>query len=392
MDNVQLLRQESILREWAVETNENFWSSDVRLRIRATLKEFMEETLEQDLELRMEKMELPEYRNGFYTRNLVSQFGVIENLKVPRLRKGSFTNRVFKRYKRYQDQVETLVQDVFLGGVSTRRVGDILTQILETKVSAAKVSTVCQRLDTKVEAYHKRSLIDEYQYLLLDGITVKVRYNGKYHKRLVLAAYGITLFGKRELIDFKQAKAESKDAWESLLNHLFQRGLKGKYLKLIIMDGSPGLKAACDLVYPQAGIQRCWFHKLQNVSGYCQKKYQESCLHQARKIYKAKDRAHATKEFKIWKQAWIKLCPKAVRCIEKDLEDLLAFLDCPKDHRIRIRTTNVIERTFREARRRIKVFSCFTNLKSSDRILYAIFSHLNRRWKDKPLKPFTQFN
>lgn len=392
LENVRLLRQEQILKEWWTEVKENFWETDAKLRVKELLKSIMEQTLIEDLRLQRRQMPDPVYRNGYYPRTLVTQFGLIEGLQVPRLRHGRIANRIFSRFQRYQTQVEDMVQDVFLAGVSTRRVGEVLEQLLETNISSTKVSRVCQRLDRQVQAYHRRRLIDEYQYLILDAITLKVRYNGKYHKRKILAAYGITLFGKREMIGFRQAKAESREAWEAFLNHLFGRGFEGKHLKLIVMDGSPGLKAACELIYPEAEIQRCWVHKLRNVANYCKAKYEQDCTKQAKKIYLAKDRKEALKRFSHWKQAWQKLCPNAVHCLEKDLDDLLPFLDCPKAHQIRIRTTNVIERTFREARRRIRVFSCFTNIKSSERILFAIFDYLNRRWMAKPLKQFTQFN
>ena len=392
LENVRLLRQGTILREWWTEVNENFWETDAKQRVKGLLKSLMEQTLVEDLQLQRRGMPGSAYRNGYYPRTLVTQFGLIQDLQVPRLRQGALSNRIFSRYQRHQTQVDNLIQGVFLAGVSTRRVGEVLGELLETNVSSTKVSRVCQRLDIQVQAYHQRPLIDEYQYLILDAITLKIRYNGKYHKRKVLAAYGITVFGKRELIGFRQARGESQAAWEAFLNHLFSRGFEGKHLKLIVMDGSAGLKAACELVYPNARIQRCWVHKLRNVSNYCKAKYEEACLEQARKIYLAEDRKGALKQFKAWKQAWQRLCPKAVYCLEKDLEELLAFFDCPTPHRIRVRTTNVIERTFREARRRIRVFSCFTNVQSSERILFAIFDYLNRRWKAKPLKDFTQFN
>ena len=392
LDNVRLLRQGTILKEWWSEVNENFWDTDARLKVKGLLKMLMEQTLIEDLELQRQQMTEPAYRNGYYPRDLVTQFGLIQDLQVPRLRKDSFQTRIFERYHRHQNQVDDLIQNTFLAGISTRRVGEVLKQLLGTKVSATKVSRICLRLNAQVAVYHSHPLIDEYQYLILDAITLKVRYNGKYYNRKVLAAYGITLFGKREMIDFKQAKGESREAWESFLQNLYNRGFEGKHLKLIAMDGSAGLKAACELVFPQAKIQRCWFHKLQNVSNYCKKKYQQDCIHQARRIYKAKNHAQAQKEFNAWKKSWQRFCPKAVHCLEKDLEQMLAFLDCPKSHRIRVRTTNVIERTFREARRRIRVFSCFTNTKSSERILFAIFDYLNQCWKAKPLKQFTQFN
>ena len=392
LENVRLLRQGTILKEWWSEVKENFWEQDARERVKELLKSLMEQTLIEDLELKRREMPGPAYRNGYYPRTLVTQFGLIQGLQVPRLREEAIPNRIFSRYERHQTQVEDLIQEVFLAGVSTRRVGEVLNQLLETKISSTKVSRVCRRLDVQAANYHRRPLIDEYQYLILDAITLKVRYKGKYHNRKVLAAYGITVFGRRELIGFRQAKGESQAAWEAFLQSLFNRGLEGRHLKLIVMDGSPGLKAASELIYPEAKIQRCWFHKLQNVSGYCRKKYQGDCIQQARRIYKAKDQAQARKEFKAWKKAWQRFCPNAVHCLEKDLDQMLAFLDCPKSHRIRIRTTNVIERTFREARRRIRVFSCFTNIQSSERILFAIFDHLNRRWRDKPLRQFTQFN
>lgn len=392
LDNVRLLRQAQILKEWWPEVKENFWDTNIKAKLKEMLKALMQQTLIEDMELQRQQMSNSVYRNGYYPRSLVTEFGTIDKLRIPRLREGVFNNRVFDRYQRHRAEVDSLLQSIFLAGISTRRVGEILQPLLQTKVSATKVSNVCRKLDAHVATYHQRTLIDEYQYLILDAINLKVRYNGKYHNRRVLAAYGITVFGKRELIDFKQAKGESQDAWESLLQALYNRGFLGQHLKLIVMDGSAGLKAACELVYPHAKIQRCWFHKLQNVSGYCKKKYQKDCLSQARKIYKAKSRPLALREFKTWKKQWQRFCPKAVHCLEKDLENLLPFLDCPRAHRIKVRTTNVIERTFREARRRIRVFSCFTNIQSSERILYAIFDHLNRRWRDNPLKQFTQFN
>src|SRR3989338_3088187 len=109
-------------------------------------------------------------------------------------------------------------------------------------------------------------------------------------------------------------------------------------------------------------------------------------------IYQAPNRLKAHAEFKAWKKAWQKTAPEAVHCLEKDLEEMLGFLDCPKSHQIKIRTTNAIERAFREVRRRTRVFSCFSNIASSERIIYAIFTHLNNNWKNKPLKQFTQFD
>jgi len=391
LTHVRLLEPRQILKEWRLEVNDNFWTDDAQVQVKMLLKSFLEDTLEQDLELQRERAPEPVYRNGYYARALHTQFGLMHGLQVPRLRDASFQTRVFKRYQRFQPQVESLIMNTFLKGVSTRKIGGLLSGLLETKISATKVSNVCRRLNAQVRAYHQRPLLDEYQYLILDGISLKIRIQGKYVNRRILVAYGITMFGKRELIDFKPAKGESKEAWESFLQNLFLRGFEGKHLKLIAMDGSAGLKAACELIYPRAKIQRCWAHKLRNVSNYCKAKYEKACIADARKIYLAQNKKEALKRFKEWKEAWKKTCTDAVHCLEKDLEDLLPFLDCPKTHQIKIRTTNVIERSFREVRRRTKVFSCFTNLESTERIIFAIFSYLNDGWQEKPLKDFTQF-
>lgn len=391
LQSVKLLRSNIILKEWWPEVKENFWEKDAKEHIKMLLKELMEHTMIEEIQQTVQSGETVIYRNGYYERDLVSQFGNINDIRVPRLRNHPFKTQVFKRYQRHQDVVKDLIEDVFLAGVSTRRVGQAVSKLLETKVSAGTVSRITRRLDSQVRLFHQRPLIDEYQYLILDGICLKIRHNLKYHNRMVLAAYGITVFGQKHLIDFTQAKGESREAWEGLLQNLFQRGLHGKNLKLIVMDGSKGLKAGVEFIYPHVKIQRCWAHKMRNVSGYCLKKYEKGCVRQAQKIYLAQNHADSMHEFKRWKNKWEKLCPKAVGCLEKDLDDLLVFHECPKSHQIKVRTTNAIERSFREVRRRTKVFSCFSNRASSERIIYAIFTHLNNSWKNKPLKEFTQF-
>jgi len=397
MEDVKLLPQHQILAEWWQEVKDNFWVDDAKPQVLKLVKELMESTLKEELVMHTEREPYqrsdnnPIYRNGYYERGLITQFGAIGGIKVPRIREGTFRTKVFRRYRRYQDIVEDLIEGIFLAGVSTRRVGDAISKLLDTKVSHGTVSNITRRLDARVKEFHSATLLDEYQYLFCDGITLKIRHNGRYHNRKVLTVYGITLFGERRLLGFVQAKGESFDAWEGLLNSLYNRGLNGKNLKLITIDGSGGLKSALSIVYPHAPIQRCWAHKLRNVSNYLKKVHQDDCMKGARKIYKAKNKHLATAEFKNWKKVWKRRAPSAVHCLEKDLEELLNFLDTPRHHRIRVRTTNVIERSFREVRRRTRVFSCFSNRQSCERIVYAIFTHLNNKWKEHPIKQFTQF-
>ena len=329
------------------------------------------------------------YRNGYRHRDLLTEMGLVEHLRVPRDREGEYKPTVLVKYQRRQTKVNDMIREMFLAGVSTRRVEEVLLPILGERISPETVSRVARSLDIEVKRYQNRSLSDEYRYLLLDGITLKVKGASGVKKRLVLCAYGITMEGKREMISFRQAQSESEAQWEAFLRDLYERGLKGAGLGLIVTDGNAGLHKAMDTVYPYIARQRCWVHKLRNVASKIPRKVQEECLEGAKRIYQAETRKEAVLRFKDWAKEWRPSQPKAVNCLEADLDELLNFLDCPKAHRIKIRTTNAIERSFREIRRRIRPMSCFQNHASVDRIIYGVINHLNKNWKDKALKEFT---
>jgi putative transposase len=289
---------------------------------------------------------------------------------------------VLERYQRRQSRVNGLIREVFLAGVSTRRVGEVLAPVLGEAPSPQTVSRIARTLDAEVRQYHSRHLQDCYQYLFLDGITLKVKGLTGVKKRLVLCAYGITQEGQRELISFRQATDESEAHWEAFLRDLYHRGIEGKTLRLVVTDGCPGLHRALDTVYPYIPRQRCWAHKLRNIASKLPRKYQEACLREAKKIYLAQTRREAVFLFRDWASKWQGVAPRAVMCLEGDLEELLSFLDCPQEQWSKVRTTNAIERAFREVRRRTRPMSCFQNPASVDRIIYGVITHLNHTWKD----------
>jgi len=206
----------------------------------------------------------------------------------------------------------------------------------------------------------------------------------------VLVAYGITVSGKREIIDFMVTSAESEVKWEGFLSRLYERGLKGEILSLIVTDGNKGLHNAIDRVYPQVRRQRCWAHKLRNVSNRLPKAQRDACIREARPIYDAHNRKEAVARYRQWAAKWKRTAPEAVQCLRDDLEELLQVYTCPKEIRIKLRTTNVIERVFREIRRRTRPMSCFNNTDSIERIVYAVLNHQNDKWRVRPLKEFTQ--
>lgn len=381
----------------------HFWT-DIKKYTRYLVKDLIQITMDEEMTeyTNAKKHERKphgrlDYRNGSYYRNLDTELGVIDKLKVPRSRLALFKTKVFDYYQRRQRAVNDTICKAFINGISTRNVCNSLKPVLGTTFSASTVSRITKSLDPKVKEFHKRKILDEYQFLFLDGITLKVKNSLKSCKKLVLAAYGITIFGKKELISFRIASSESLACWEAFLNDLYNRGLRGDNLKLIITDGCPGLHSALDIVYSYTKRQHCWVHKLRNVSKYLKKSDHNQVIAEARRIYNAKTKRQAVKRFKTWKKHWNKKYPKAVKCIEKDLDTLLNFLEIPvpEKHknliRKRIRTTNVIERAFREIRRRTRPISCFTNEDSVNRIIYAVITRLNNNWADTPLKEFTQF-
>ena len=326
--------------------------------------------------------------NGFYERSLTTRLGVLP-LRVPRTRSGCFHSQVLPRYQRREPQINEALKQVFLLGVSTRQAGRALATLIEEAVSASTVSAVAKVLDKAVARWHRRPLADHYRYLILDGVSVRIRLVGKVQRRVALCAYGITDEGKRELIDFLLVKAEAEDTWYGFLWQLWSRGLRGAALELIVTDGQAGLIKALGRLWPGVAHQRCWAHKLRNL-GNKLKASQRACLEEAKLIYQAEHRTAALKRFREWKHRWRTPAPKAVACLEADLEELLAFFDCPAAHWKRVRTTNVIERLFVEVRRRIRTMCAFTTRSSCERILYSVFDRMNTYWSQKPLKPFTQ--
>ena len=325
--------------------------------------------------------------NGFYSRRLTTRLGALE-LKVPRTRSGEFQSQVVPRYQRREPVIDQALKQVFLLGVSTRQSGRALATLVEDAVSAATVSAVAKALNESVHAFHRRRLPDHYRYLLLDGVSVRIRLVGKVQRRMVLCAYGVTIKGQRELIDFHIVNAEGQESWYDFLWNLWNRGLHGEWLELIATDGQLGLAKAIDRLWPAVPHQRCWAHKLRNLENKL-KASQKPCLEEAKLIYQANTRTEAIQRFRQWRRRWQARAPKAVACLEVHLEELLAFFSCPKVHWKRLRTTNVIERLFVEVRRRIRTMCAFTTRDSCQRILFAVFDRMNQHWTRHPLPAFT---
>jgi putative transposase len=394
MRELEVLDKGHLKLSW--EDRKEFFEEELGEQVRGEVKRLLEEALEAERtdwlgvgRYVRDEAERRDYRNGYYRRDLGTQLGLLRGLRVPRTRQGC-RSHLLPRYQRRQESVNGLVQEAFLRGVSTRQVGEVLEPVLGESYSPQTVSRIARGLDQAVKAFHQRRLRDEYLYIFLDGVVLKVRdQRGKVRRRWVLVAYGITPAGRRELIAYQLARGESEASWTAFLQGLFLRGLEGRRLRLVITDGSSGLRAALGLVWPQVPLQRCWAHKLRNIAEKVAQK-EGSCVREAAAMYEASSRREAQRSFRRWARKWRRTRPRAVACVERDLEELLAFYAFPPAHWQKIRTTNIIERAFREVRRRTRPMSSFTNPASCDRIVFGVISHLNRSWEKKPLREFTQ--
>ncbi len=373
---------------------ESFWG-DVQGEVQRAAKKFFELLSERQRDLYMvsprhgRSGERTDYRNGYYERDLVTRFGALR-LRIARCRKRGFLPEVVRKFQRRADEVCLLIREAFLRGISTRQVGRVVGILTGETVSAQTVSKLIRQLDEAVRAFHQARLQDEYAYLFLDGVSLRMRRPTGRKRVHMLVAYGVRRDGTRHLLAFLRSQGESEADWEGLLQDLYRRGLEGKNLLLIVTDGCPGLAAAIRTVYPRVAHQRCWVHKMRNLLEQVRKRDYDEVKRGAQAIYRAESRAEAVAAFRRFRARWQPDYGSIVRRLERDLPELLSFFALPRHLWRKLRTTNVIERCFVEVRRRTRPMVCFVNIASVDRIIYSIFHRFNLEWKNRTLKLFTQ--
>jgi putative transposase len=262
--------------------------------------------------------------------------------------------------------------------------------VTEEPVSAATVSRVTRDLDQAVAPFHQARLADDWRYLFLDGVSLRVRRPGGRKRVQLLVAYGVRANGTRQLLAFTRSTGESQVAWEGLLMDLYRRGLEGRQLQLVVTDGCVGLAAALQTVYPRTAHQRCWVHKLRNLLGAVRRRDHATMKADAQAIYQAASRSEAEGYARTFVQRWREPYPQLVTRLCRDLPELLAFFQCPRPLWRKLRTTNVIERCFVEVRRRTRPMVCFVNVQSVERIIFSLFNRFNLEWGRRTLRQFTQ--
>jgi transposase-like protein len=364
----------------AMQADDVEWGEDYRGAARQAVAELLEGRMDQLIDEHLERMaELSQAdrRNGCYTRWLLTELGAIE-LAVRRTRTFSAL-KVVRAYARRAKDVDRMILACFLLGLSTRKVAVALLPILGRPVSPATVSAVAKQLDAAVAAFHRRPLKDIYRVLVLDGVVLRRKTGAGALARPVLVALGLRPDGKKEIIDFRLASAESAAQWELFLGDLVRRGLTGERLEMLCVDGGAGLLAALPTAFPDLPVQRCWAHKIRNVLNKVRKPDQAMIKAGLHRIMNATTLPAAWSAARHFADRWESIYPKAVACLRADLDDLLTCFCYPSlEQRKAVRTTNAIERRLREVRRRTRPMGTFQDKTSMDRILFAVFMHENR--------------
>lgn len=367
--------------------------TDVHESGRNGIKKALEDMMAQSVHRHLEELSRtcePDRRNGFYSRHILTSIGDIE-VMVPRTRTFSAVG-VLRAYARRERRVDRLILGCFVLGLSTRKVGEALLAILGERVSATTVSRIAKTLDAEVAAFHQRPLSNRYKALVLDGVVLSRKTGAGAVRRPVLVALGITKENRKEIIDFRLAASESEPEWDRFLSSLYKRGLTGEGLEIIVVDGGKGLEAALPIVWPAVPVQRCWAHKTRNVLDKVKKADWDRVKKDLNRIPNAETIVDARRAARRFADRWEDKYPAAVRCLRNDLDDLLVFFRY-KDEAWRkaTRTTNAIERRFREVKRRTRPMGVFTNRDSMERILFAVFSYENSKQGTRaPLLLLTQ--
>jgi transposase-like protein len=329
-------------------------------------------------------------RNGHYTRALMTLYGWLEEIKVPRLRHGGWRSLVLGRYCRRTGALDRLILEGFLLGHSTRKTVRQFKRLLGAAISPQAVSNLVKALESEVKAFHGRRLKDVYRVVYLDGLWIKIARPLKV-QRVLLVAYGIRHDGRRELLDFLLAPSESEASWWGFLSDLKARGLKGSFLEGFVHDGCSGLVKALLALYPRVKRQWCVFHKLSDISGnLIERANRWRIARDAAAIYEAETEKELQERLRFFQATWRQSEPKAVRCFMRGFEQTLVYREYDEPLKTLIKTNNPIERQLQELQRRIKPFRKFPNSDSVERIVYGIIAYvLDTRWQEKSSQFYT---
>ncbi len=321
-------------------------------------------------------------RAGYYERGLQTKAGEVR-LKVPKLRQQKFETAIIERYKRRESSVEEALIEMYLAGVSVRRVEDITQALWGTKVSPGTVSNLNKKIYKRIEKWRNRRIEEDFPYVYLDGIVLKRSWGGEVRNVSVLVAIGVSKAGYRKILGVCEGAKEDKAGWSNFLRHLKERGLGG--IELIVSDGCIGLVESIAEFYPDAKWQRCTVHFYRNVFSVVPKAKMKKVTIMLKAIHASEDREAALeKAISVRGKLKEMKLTLAAEKIRESIAETLTYYDFPSAHWCRIRTNNPLERIMREIRRRTNVVGAFPDGNSALMLVAARLRHIaGTRWSSK---------
>lgn len=317
------------------------------------------------------------YRSGYYGRTLVTRVGKLE-LRVPQDRQGRFRTEVFERYQRSEKALVGALTEMYVQGVSTRKVKAVTEELCGHEVSSSTISRMNQSLDKELEKFAARRLEEAYPYLILDARYEKVREEGVIRSQAVMIAIGIDWEGRRNVLAVELANRESLTSWKEFALGLKARGLKG--VELVISDDHAGLRGAIREVFTEAVWQRCYVHFLRNALDHLPRKADDECMTELRWIYDRRTVEEARQDLAAWLKKWGHRYQKLCDWVETNIEETLTFYRLPRQHHKNLKSTNLLERLNEEIKRRTLVVRIFPNTASCLRLVRALAVEMHENW------------
>jgi len=355
--------------------DEDYLRAMVQSVVQATLEAEMAETIGAEKSERTETR--LSYRSGYYRRSLVTRVGTLE-LRVPQDRAGRFSTALFERYQRSEKALVGALSEMYVQGVSTRKVKAVTEELCGHEFSASTVSQINKTLDANLKAFCERRLAEAYPYLILDARYERVREAGVIVSQAVLIAVAVDLEGRRQVLSVELANRESRSSWRDFLLGLKNRGLHG--VEFVVSDDHPGLKAAIREVLPQALWQRCYVHFLRNAIDHMPRKHLDDCLQELRWIYDRRDLAEVRRDIAQWISKWQRKYARLCSWVEENIEETLTYYRLPLAHHKHMKSTNMLERLNQEIKRRTHVVRIFPSEASCLRLVRALAVEIHENW------------
>ena len=361
----------------------------VRGELKEMVRQSVEETLNGLLDAEADRLcqagryernaERVDTRAGTYERGLLTSAGKVA-LKVPKLRTLAFDTQIIERYRRRESSVEEALVEMYLAGVSVRRMEDITTALWGQQVSPSTISELNQKVAGRIEEWRNRPLTGRYEYVWLDGIWLKRSWGGEVKNVAVLVATGVNADGFREVLGVSEGMKEDHESWLNFIRHLKARGLSGT--GLFVSDCCQGLVEAIATVYPEAAWQRCMVHWFRNVFAVVPRTKVKEVAAMLKAIHGQEDRAAALAKAREVEQKLLAMkLPEAAKVVREGVEATVRYMSFPREHWAKIRTTNPLERIMREIRRRTRVVGNFPDGKSAMILVAARLRHIaGTRW------------